>query len=198
MLKKVTLLLATSLSLFALHTVELNINQKDLGLGFGLDIGQFNDNVEPNTTFVGMKMFFPDTGNPSSSLGSKDPYFEGNFLIMRPIGDAGLSLGIGFKLNYTQEKDVTFMSLPIGLETSYELPFPEFVPMFLDANIYYAVEVLSFLDAQNYVEYGVSYNVEMIDKVILKVGYRNINTNYFEIGESTYNVSFNAGVEISF
>ena len=39
MLKKVTLLLATSLSLFALHTVELNINQKDLGLGFGLDIG---------------------------------------------------------------------------------------------------------------------------------------------------------------
>ena len=54
MLKKITLLLVTSLSLFAMHSAELNINQKDLEAGLKFDIGQFNDNVEPETMFVGL------------------------------------------------------------------------------------------------------------------------------------------------
>ena len=198
MLKKTTLILATSLSLFAMNTAELNINQKDLEVGLKFDVGQFNNNVEPQTMFVGMKMLIPDASDSSDSLTSIDPYFEGNFMIIRPVGDADLSLGIGFKLNYTQVNDKSFMSLPVGLEASYELPFPNLIPMFVAAHVYYAPQVLSFLDAKDYVEYRINYNVEMIKNVHLNVGYRNINTNYFNIGRKNYNDSFYVGVKIGF
>ncbi len=198
MLKKITLLLATSLSLFALHTAELNINQKDLEVGVKFDIGQFNDNVEPQTMFAGMKMLIPDTSNSSDTLSSIDPYFEGNFMIIRPVGDAGLSLGVGFKLNYTQVDNKSFMSLPVGIEASYELPFPDLIPMFVEANVYYAPQVLSFLDAKDYVEYRINYNIEMIQNVRLNIGYRNMSTNYFNQGNLNYNDSFNLGVRIGF
>lgn len=194
------LLLFTSLSLFALNTAELNINQTDLEVGLKFDVGQFNKNVEPQTMFVGMKMLIPDTNNSSDSatLTSLNPYFEGNFMIIRPVGDAGLSLGIGFKLNYTQVNNKSFMSLPIGFIASYELPFPDLIPMFVETNVYYAPQVLSFLDAKDYVEYRINYNMEMIKNVHLKVGYRNMNTNYFNIGRKNYNASFYLGVMIDF
>ena len=198
MLKKTILLLCTSLSLFALNTAELNINQKDLEVGLKFDVGQFNDNVEPQTMFVGMKMFIPDASDSSDSLTSIDPYFEGNFMIIRPVGDSGFNFGIGFKLNYTQVNEKKFMSLPIGLEALYALPSSDLVPMFLEANIYYAPEVLSFLDAKNYVEYRINYNIEMIQNVRLNVGYRNMSTNYFNQGKLNYNNSFNVGFRIAF
>ena len=197
MLKKIPLLLVTSLSLFAMHTAELNINQKDLEVGLKFDIGQFNDNVEPETMFAGMKILIPDTSNSSDTLSSIDPYFEGNFMIIRPVGDAGLSLGVGFKLNYTQVDNKSFMSLPVGIEASYELPFPDLIPMFVEANVYYAPQVLSFLDAKDYVEYRINYNIEMIQNVRLNIGYRNMNTNYFS-RRLNYNDSFNLGVRIGF
>jgi len=198
MLKKIILLLCTSLSLFALHTAELNINQKDLEVGLKFDVGQFNENVEPQTMFVGMKMLIPDTNNSSDSLHSIDPYFEGNFMIIRPVGDAGLSLGVGFKLNYTQVNNKSFMSLPIGLVASYELPFPDLIPMFIETSVYYAPQVLSFLDAKNYVEYRINYKMEMIKNVDLKIGYRNMNTNYLNQGNLNYNNSLYLGVMIDF
>lgn len=198
MLKKITLLLATSLSLFALHTAELDINQKDLEAALKLDIGQYNGNVEPNTMFAGMKVFVPDTANSADTLSSIDPYFEGDFIIIRPVGDGGLSLGVGFKLNYTQVNNKSFMSLPIGLEAAYELPFPDLIPMFVEANVYYAPEVLSFLDAKDYVEYRINYNLEMIKNVRLEVGYRNMDTKYFTFGKLNYNRSVYVGVRIGF
>ena len=183
-----------------MHTAELNINQKDLEAGFKFDVGQINDNVEPNTMFVGMKVLIPNTSNSSDSdtINSLDPYFEGNFLMMRPVGNAGLSLGVGLKLNYTQVNKKQFISLPIGLEASYELPLPDLVPMFVDANVYYAPEVLSFADAKNYTEYRVSYNIEMIQNVRLSVGYRNMETHYSNIGSKNYNSSFYLGAKIGF
>ena len=198
MLKKIILLLFTSLSLFALNTAELNINQKDLEVGLKFDVGQFNENVEPQTMFVGMKMLIPDVSNSSDNLHSIDPYFEGNFKIMRPVGDNGLSFGVGFKLNYTQVNDKSFMSLPIGLEVSYELPFPELIPMFIETSVYYSPQVLSFLDAKDYVAYRINYNMEMIENVRLKIGYRNMNTHYLKQGKLNYNNSLYLGVMIAF
>ena len=48
MLKKVLLgvLLSGSAS-YAMHEFELNLNNKDLDLHLGLDMGQFNHNIEP-------------------------------------------------------------------------------------------------------------------------------------------------------
>ena len=54
MLKKIGLLCAFSISVFAMHSAEININQKDLEFGLNIDMGQYNRGIEPDTTFVGV------------------------------------------------------------------------------------------------------------------------------------------------
>lgn len=89
MLKKILIIVACAVSVFALHTGELNINNKDLEVGMMLDVGQFNDNVEPNSMFIGGKFLNADSAHSNDNISSLTPYFEGSFLMMREIGKLG-------------------------------------------------------------------------------------------------------------
>jgi len=199
MLKKLTLMTACAVSAFALHTAELNINDKDLEVGMQFDVGQFNDAVEPNTMFVGGKFLSPDSTHSTDNLNSIDPYFEGNFLIMREIGNMGMSLGMGVKLNYTKVQNKDFSALPLGLEFSYKIPAPKLVPMSVNGSLYYAPQVLSFLDGKDYLEYRIHYDVELIENAGLTIGYRSMNTSFENIsGTLNYNSSWYFGFKVKF
>jgi len=204
MLKKLTLLTASAVASMAMHSAELNINDKDLEIGAKFDVGQFNQNVEPDTMFIGASFFSPDATNSLDNLSatSIDPYFEGNFLIMRPVGNGSVRLGFGVKLNYTKSFAQDFSALPLGLELAYTIPAEKLVPMYVQASVYYAPQVLSFLDAKNYLEYRLYYNVEMIENVTLKVGYRRMDLSYETFSSSNdtvnYNSSFYFGVKVDF
>ena len=199
MLRKIILLTATAMSAFALHTAEININDRDLELSARFDMGQFNDNVEPNTIFVGGRFLNGQKENSKFEAGVSlvtiDPYFEANFLMMRAIGDMGMSFGMGAKLNYTKN----FSSLPLGLEFQYAIPAKKLVPMFVYGSVYYAPSALSFSDAKDFLEYRMSYDVEIIENGRLTIGYRNVNTNYDTVlGKVVYNDSFYLGFKFAF
>ena len=199
MLKKLTLLTASAISAFALHTAQLNINDVDLEAGIALDVGQFNQNVEPNTMFIGAKFLNADVSHATNTITKINPYFEGNFLIMKAIGDMGMSLGMGAKINYTRVNGRDFSALPFGMEFSYAIPAPKLIPMSLSGSIYYAPKVLSFADAKDYLEYRLHYDVEFIENVGVTVGYRNMNTNFDIVnGDLNYNTSWYAGVKVKF
>ena len=198
MLKKLTLLTAGVATAFAMHTGELNINDKDLDINAKFDVGQFNTNVEPDTMFIGGR-FFNANKDHAENKEKIDPYYELNFLMMRPIGNMGMSLGLGAKLNYTSITGQSFSSLPLGLEFAYKLPVKDFVPMTLAGSLYYAPQVLSFSDAKNYLEYRIWFDVEIIDNGAITLGYRNLNTNYDGgRGDFTYNSSAYIGFKIKF
>ena len=196
MLKKITLIAFCAVSAFAMHTGEININDKDLEISAKFDLGQFNDAVEPDTMFIGGKFLNADSDNSSNSNAEIDPYFEVNFLMMREVGNLGMSVGMGAKLNFTDN----FSSIPLGLEFAYKIPAPDLIPMKLNGSIYYAPSVLCLSDADNYLEYRISYDIEVIKNGYVTVGYRNIDTNYENNkgGDFTYNESFYAGFKIGF
>ena len=197
MLKKITLIAFCAVSAFAIHTGEININDKDLAMGAKFDLGQFNDAVEPDTMFVGGKFLNADKEYSSDKNTNLDPYFEVNFLMMREVGDLGMSMGMGAKLNFTKD----YMAAPLGLEFAYKIPAPDLIPMRLNGSLYYAPEVLSFSDADSYLEYRISYDIEVIKNGSITIGYRNIETNYKNShtrGDFTYNDSFYAGFKIGF
>lgn len=200
MLKKIALLTASTISAFALHMAELNINDKDLGVGVAFDMGQFNDNIEPNTMFIGAKFFNPDESHSSDTLNSLDPYFETSFLMMREIGDNGVSLGLGIKLNHFAIDDEGFTALPLGASFAYALPFPDLVPMSLAGSIYYAPEVLCLSsEGDDYLEYKIHYDVELIENAGVTLGYRSINASYTNLSESlNYNSSWYFGFKVKF
>jgi len=202
MLKKIALLMVSAISSFALHTAELNINDKDLKIGALFDMGQFNDSIEPNTMFVGASFLNPDVTHSSDSLNSIDPYYEINFLMMREIGDNGMSVGLGVKLNYLTINDESFSALPLGINFAYALPFPNLVPMSLSGSLYYAPEVLCLSsDSNDYLEYDIHYDVELIKNAGITLGYRSKNASYTDISDAesiNYNSSWYFGFKVKF
>ncbi len=175
MLKKLGLLALCGASAFAMHAVELNVNDKDLEFGVAVDIGQFNDNVKPDSVFIGAKIIHADKKHSDINiLGEISDYYEIGFLMKRNIADSGLVIGLGVKLNGTKH----YGSVPLGAEIGYKLPFDSPIPLYLNASIYYAPEVLSMSDAKNFLEYRISMDIEVIQNGSVTVGYRNLNTNY--------------------
>ena len=200
MLKKVTLIAICAASAFAMHSGEININNKDLEVGAKFDLGQFNTAVEPDTMFVGGKFINADGDHASPKVADLDPYFEVNFLMMQAVGNQGMRIGMGAKVNFTKNDSNTYSAIPLGLEFAYKLPVADFVPMYLNGSLYYAPSVLSMSDADNYLEYRISYDVEVIKNGLITIGYRNLDTNYDSNhgGDFTYNESFYVGFKIGF
>ncbi len=199
MLKKLLLLGLSAVSAFALHNAEININDTDLEIGLGLDIGQFNENIEPNTMFVGAKFFNPESEHSLDNIQRIEPYFEGNFLIMKEIGDLGMSLGMGAKLNYTKVEGKDFSALPLGIEFAYVIPAPKLVPMSINGSVYYAPQVLSFADGKDYLGYRIHYDVELIENAGITIGYRSLNMTFDNsIGAINYNSSWYFGFKVKF
>ena len=192
MLKKLTLITMSVVSAFALHTAEININDKDLEIAGQFDMGQFNDMIEPNTIFVGLKYLNADAANSDNKQAHLESFYEANFLMMKDFKNSDFRIGLGAKINHTKD----YETLPLGVEGSYLLPV-KILSLYLNASIYYAPSVLSFDNAENYLETRANIDAEIIENGKLTLGYRKIDTNY-KMGNFTYNKTWYIGFKFSF
>ena len=190
MLNKLGLVVLSTASAFAMHTAEININDKDLELGVKLDLGQTNSTVEPDTTFVGFSYLNGHIDNSNADISA---YSEVSFLMRRDVQGSGLVFGLGVKSNYTKIGDNTFITIPLGLELGYTLPIE--MPIVFGAKAYYAPQSLAFSTAESFLEYRVDLSVEVIPKGSLIAGYRDINTN---IESSNIDIKYNESIYFGF
>ena len=202
MLKKIVFVLFASINLMAMHSIELNINNVDLETGVSLDMGQFNNHIEPDSTFVNFRYIKGDESH--SDYASTSSFFEASFLIKRDIGNKGFYGALGVKLNSTKcetsLKTYDFMSIPLGLSVGYKLNAIREFPMFLEGSFYYAPQVLSLQDAKDYYEYRIKFEIEVVKNGRVYVGYRDLNTNYDvqANGDVSYNHSAYLGFKFRF
>ena len=204
MLKKILSLTLGSVSLFAMHTVELNINDLELEAAVKLDIGQFNHNVEPDTTFIGIAYINADEEYSENARGASvdklGGYFNFNFLMKQEINNSDLKVGLGVKAVFAsidKPNLSSYAAIPLGVEVEYTLPVANMIPISLDAQMYYAPESLSFSDSKSYFEYRLEANFEVIERGSLYVGFRNIETNY-DSSDYVYNRASYFGFKFAF
>lgn len=197
MLKTILYLVVSSISLFAMHTVELNINNLDLEAGVKLDVAQFSNNVEPDTTFIGVSYINANEEYSKDKKGDRltelGGFFNFNFLVKQEIDNSSLSIGLGLKTIFSSIKDPdvgTFSAIPLGIEAEYILPLDSAIPIWFNTKVYYAPESLTFSKARSYLEYRIETNMEIIQRGTLYFGFRNIDTNYI-IDEIGYDYEFN-------
>ncbi len=190
MLKKISLSALCAISAFAMHSAEVNVNNSDLELSAKLDMGQFNDSIEPDTILLGAKYLKADEKH--SDVNSIDDYQELNFLMQRGVS-TNLKVGLGLKINHTKD----FASAPLGAEVTYKLPVTSSVPFYVGGAVYAAPEVLSFDRADSFLEYRVTIEAEAIKNGFLTVGYRHIDTNYDNV-DIEYNDSVYFGLKFLF
>jgi len=200
MLNKLALLLLSSLSLFAMHNAEININQRDLEFALNLDMGQYNTSVEPETTFMGVKYLKASNNNSENEFNKEvnvKYFFEANFLIKQKISDTGLKIGLGIKTNFSKVENNAFFAIPIGVDISYRLPIKNFIPINVGGVVYYAPESLSFSNAKSYLEYRAEVEAEVIERGSVFIGYRNLDTNY-ELGITRTDITYNKSAYFGF
>lgn len=187
MLKIIALIALSWMSLFAMHTAEININKEDLELIGKLDMGQINHSVEPDTTFVGIRLVNGDKVNSDRKHIENNSFIDINFLLKNETQIKGLSVGLGIKINYADSFSKDFVSIPLGIEAMYKLPLSNLLPMYIGANVYYAPTVLSLADAENFLEYKISFDLAVIRNGYITLGYRSIDTNYEPQSGGDYN-----------
>lgn len=194
MLKKITLLVASFASAFALNSVEINVNDKDLELGAAIDMANLSDMTEPDTVFLTGRFLKGDKDNSDYTTNANmDDYYEVGFLMKRDFSSE-LQIGLGMKFNGTKN----FNSVPLGGEARLALDTE--IPVYLGGAIYYAPSVLTMSDGKNFLEYRVTLDIELIENALVTLGYRSIDTNYDKPAavDINYNSSFFAGLKFKF
>jgi hypothetical protein len=200
MLKKLIMTLALAGSLFAMHEVELNLNDYDLAAKLNLDMGQFNPSVDPDTVFLGVGYLHGSQQHSDRDLSKSYDLYDVNFFVKQRLSKArNITLGLGTKLVYTEIEGEDFYALPLGLLVRYDLPLGLPVPFILGGDLYYSPQVLSWKDAKNYTEYDLFLDIQIIDRAAITAGYRKIDTDFdVSNGDLIFNEAAYIGVKFRF
>jgi hypothetical protein len=196
MLKKLLLSLALSISLFAAHDASVNLNSDDIELNGNIDIGELNQSDYPNMYFL--TLGFLDVDNPEST----DPLLSAGFKLRQDIsGLPGLRFGIGAKGTYTEVGRHKHAAVPLGIELVYTLPIDSAVPVIVSGSFDYAPSVLSFKDADKYMEKRLELGVQIVEQAVIFAGFREIDTDFETAGaggDYEYNDELYIGFRIKF
>ena len=201
MLKKLlfaTLLLSSTS--YAMHEFELNVNNKDLDLHLGLDMGQFNDSIEPDNLIIEMRLMKGDREHARLPY-EQDTNILGEIGFMAQSSSAmapGLVMGMGIKLAYTPLDNQSIFAMPIGVMTDYTLPWDIIIPLHIGGQFHYAPEVLAFEKSTRYIEYQANFDIELMERGLITMGYRGIDTPTKDKGDSYYNRSYFVGFKFKF
>jgi len=195
MLKKLLITLALSVSLFAQHDASVNLNSDDIEVNGNIDLGELNQSDYPNIYFL--TLGFLDVDNSEST----DPLLQAGFKLRQDVtGVQGLKFGIGFKGTYTEVGNQDHAAIPLGVELAYTLPIDSVIPVIISGSLDYAPSVLSFKDADSYMEKRVELGVQIVEQATVFVGYRKIETDFENRygGDYTYNDAGYIGFKIKF
>jgi hypothetical protein len=197
MLKKMamTTLFASSL-LLAESGVGININEKDLEVEGILDSRNLAI-LQTSSTIYQADFNFINVDSEKKLLGA------GLGATNKLEGVEGIELTFGAKFIWADDNlDYTdnFLAVPLMAKVRYNFPplLYNIPPVAVESKVLYAPKVLGFGDAENYSEFRVSADIEMIEQVRVYVGYRNIKTKYNNFTESILDNSFYAGLKVSY
>lgn len=178
-------------SLYAKNSIGININNDDVELQSSIDLNSLAD-YSNGTTYL-LDVNYLHIGVPSSNLLTIG--FSGQNSLQ---GVEGLKLAFGAKLVFANE----YAALPLMAKATYTLPISSDIPKTdIVASFAFAPSVLSFRDGDNYSEFRIETDVEVIPNVHVFMGYRNIDTDY-KIGnfslDREFNESFYGGLKLTF
>lgn len=196
MLKKLLLTLALGTAAFAMHDASINLNNDDLEVKGSLDIGELNRSDFPDMYFLTLGFLNAENENEDT-----DALLEAGFKLRQEVrGVEGLRFGLGFKGTYTEVGPLKHAAVPLGVELAYTLPIGSAIPVILSGSLDYAPSVLSFKDADRYMEKRVELGVQIVEQATIFVGYRKIETDFENNlgGDYTYNDTGYIGFKVRF
>lgn len=188
-MKKLLLLLSTTLSLMAGMNAGININNEDLELHG--EYFQFATGSSQGMVHSIDASFMQSTDETKSNL------YSGGFWISNFVSGYNLKLAVGFHVKSTSRLGDDFLAVPVGVTAEYVLPMQIVNRVYITGKAEYAPETLCFNEAKSYNEFRLQGAIEPLRDIRVYGGYRKINTNYRHYEES-YNSSMYVGLNFQF
>jgi hypothetical protein len=190
-MKKILLgsLIATSL-LMADNSVDVNVNADTVEVSADVYLNDMYDVNNDSNYYLTLRHLRTEKDNSNaqtlSTVGLK---------VLNPFtNDNGLSFGLGMKAVYTNQIGKRFLALPLSAYGKIEIN--ELV--YIDADLSYAPKVLSFSDADSYVDFRAKVNYKVLADGYIYLGARSITTKYDSGEEEKYDSSAFVGLEVRF
>jgi hypothetical protein len=121
--------------------------------------------------------------------------------LLRDLMPIPLSFAFGAKallalLNDPAAEDV--VALAPGAGARLDIPIDIGRPMYVEAEVYYAPEILVFGDAENVVDFTSRFNLDIMPRITTFVGYRVLRFDLEDSGHSDYEDNFHVGIRYLF
>ncbi len=172
-------------TVYAENSIGIDINRNDVEALASINVNALADYAN-GTTYILDANYLRSDGNNMTRIG-----FSGQ---NRLQGIEGLTLAFGLKGVFASN----FLAFPLMAKATYALPLKDSIPnTSLSISLAYAPSVLSFRDADNYSDFRLEADMEIISNIHLFTGYRNISTNHNHY-DQTFNNSFYGGLKLSF
>jgi len=172
-------------SLQAQNRVGLDVNSQDIELLGSIDLNTLIGYVDSTTYSLDINYLRTDSRDMTqfSLLGRNS---------LQSVESVSLALGFSSVLASN------FLAFPFILKANYILPLMDVIPTTsINTSFAYAPKVLSLRDANNYFEWRLEADMEVIYNVHAFVGYRYIDTQYEKL-DKTFNKSAYFGLKLNF
>jgi len=183
MLKKVSLvslILVTSLFSFEKGSFGLNINKDDVEFEGRASVSFLTESPVYSNFFI--------DGNYLNS--DENLYGLGISVENSPINYQNLVFNIGLRSVFSSHAGQDYSAMPIMVGAKAQLFLGDLPTTYIGAKAGYAPSALSFQDADEYKEYRIEVDSQIIPNVNIYAGYRNIDTNYnskdYNLNDSVY------------
>ena len=191
MLKKFflpTLLLVTSLYSFERASLGLNINNKDVEI-------EGRTSLEYITAIPEYSNFFL-SGNILNS--DENLYGLGISVENSVVNYQNILFNIGLKTVFSSHNNQDFAAVPITFGAKAQI-FRNYLPYtYLGIKANYAPSALSYKDADDYKEYRIEVDSNVVPNIDVYAGFRRIDTKYNDTGKYRLNSKAYAGFKFVF
>ncbi|MGH8398292.1 MAG: YfaZ family outer membrane protein [Gammaproteobacteria bacterium] len=163
----------------------------DLNLGSNAAAVDFSTNLT-NTGLQGDLGYLHHTSQVD--IGSAGVQVVGN---SNPVGSPFI-FAVGGKVFFISPKQYNGNGTVLGLGGSFDYTWPTYNRFHIGGELYYAPNIVSFNNADRYLQYGVKAGYEILHNADLYVGYRHITAAFTGTSTVTLDSTFMVGLNLSF
>lgn len=177
-------LLAASTSILA-DTADINMRNNSVQLQYVAPTGR--DTLGSTELHAGL--LYTD---------NKDGLVDAGILVKGPVGDrsSGITVGVGIKGLVATVNDSNAAALALGGQIRFSLP--PGTRLGIVGQLYYSPDIVTYRDAERYIEAVARLEYEVIPQAVAYIGYRRMNFNLENETDGVLDSGLHAGVKMSF
>ncbi|MDE2196279.1 MAG: hypothetical protein KGJ56_03740 [Gammaproteobacteria bacterium] len=186
LLRRLGLILALGSAAFTVHAGNLDIN-----LGSNAAYIDYAASLT-NTGLQGDLGYLHHTDR--ADIGGVGLQLVGN---ASPVGSP-LIFAVGGKLLFISPKQFSGNGAVLGLGGNFSYTWPSYNRFLIGGELYYAPSIVSFNNADHYLQYGVRAGYEILRNAQVYIGYRHVSAAFTRTSDITLDSTFLVGLSLTF